>query len=435
MNNESILNGNWTLRCPNPSLAPTFRCENGELELRSGEQGYVFGYCEKRVEASPEAYYCLDVVLSIDGVKDVLRSVLCLVEWEQSRGEGKRCAQEIMSEFSEQGETIRGRLICRTPQNTQYARIQLGLRYAKNTKIVFSSASWSQTSPPKPRKVRIGVCRWNPAKAGGRDGYLAQLKELLQSSGEAGCDLMLLPEFCDIYEWKKDFLSAGPLMENIAVRTASEYAQKYKMYIVTPVIERDGDGIYNTSALFDRDGNLIGKYRKTHLYWPEACLWALTPGDEYPVFELDFGKIGINTCYDSWNPDVCKLLALKGAEIILLPNEGYDKMIMPARGVDNRIYLAISSLEFDCDIYNPKGEKIGKDEGKIQTAEIDLNERIPPYPVAGGTCNYAMGCRRSTHNSVSDRLYSELLDEINKWQNANESFIDLRADVSGELNR
>ena len=435
MNNESILNGKWTPHCPNPALAPEFRCENGELELRSGAKGYVFGYYEKRVEASPETYYCLEVEFAMSGVKNVLWSVLCLVEWDQGRGEGKRCAQEIMSDFSQQGETIRGRLICRAPRNTQYAKIQLGLRYAGNAKIVFSDATWSQTTPPKPRKVKIGVCRWNPANAGGKEGYLTQLTGLLQSSGEAGCDLMLLPEFSDTYEWKENFLSAGPLTENIAICIASEYAQKYKMYVVAPVIERDGDIIFNTSVLFDRDGKQIGKYRKTHLYWPEEFYWSLTPGDEYPVFELDFGVIGINTCYDSWNPDVCKLLALKGAEIILLPNEGYDYLIMPARALDNRVYLAISSLANDCDIYNARGEKVGKDEGPIHTAQVDLNERVLIYPGAGGICNYSMGGRRSAHNSVSDRLYRELLDEINKWQNVNESFIDLRTDISGGLIR
>jgi predicted amidohydrolase len=416
-------------------MAPKFRFENGEMKIVSNAEKHIFGYYEKQVEALPETYYCLDVDFSADNVNDDLRNVLCLVEWEQGRGAGKRRAQEIMSEFSVQDKTIHGRLICRAPRGTQYAKIQLGLRYASNAKIVFSNAAWSQTAQPKPRKAKIGVCQWNPSKSNGKDEYLAQLCALLQGAGKAGCDLMLLPEFSDTYEWKDNFLSAGPLTENIAVCTASEYARKYKMYVLAPVVERDGDYLYNTSVMLSRDGELAGKYRKTHLYWPEACNWGLTPGDGYPVFQLDFGKIGVETCYDNWNADVCKLLALKGAELILMPNEGYDPLIMPARAVDNRVYFAISSLAFEGVIYNAKGEKIGKNEGIIQTAEIDLNERIPPYPVAGGCCNYAMSARRSMHNSVSDQLYRELFDEINRWQNVDESFIDVYGDISGELNR
>ncbi|MDR0447736.1 MAG: carbon-nitrogen hydrolase family protein [Treponema sp.] len=431
----NILNGEWVPHCPNPGLVLEFHLENGFLEITSGQENRIFGYYEKRLEASSEAYYCLDVLFSADGVKDILRSVLCLVEWEQGRGADERCAQEIMSDFSTEGKSIRGRLICCAPYNTQYAKIQLGLRYASNAKIVFSDAAWSQVSPPESRRAKIGVCQWNPSKSGGKDDYLTQLEGLLQGAGEAGCDLMLLPEFCDTYEWKENFLSAGPLTENITVCTASGYAKKYKMYVVVPVVERDGNHVFNTSAILSRDGSLAGKYRKTHLYWPEACSWSLTPGDEFPVFKLDFGIIGIETCYDNWNADVCKLLALKGAELILMPNEGYDPLIIPARAVDNRVYLAVSSLAFEGVIYNARGEKIGKGQGPIQTCEIDLNERVPPFPVAGGSCNYAMGARRSMHNSISDRLYQELLNEINKWQNINESFMDMRGDISGELNR
>jgi len=397
--------------------------------------GYLFGYCETPVEALPGAYYCLEVEMSVEGIADVLRHVLCLVEWGQGREEHLRCAQEIMSEFTVQDETIHGRLVCRVPHDALYAKVQLGLRYAANSKIVFSRVTWNQVSPQKPRSAKIGVCRWNPAKSGGKVAYLTQLARLLKGAGEAGCDLMLLPEFCDVYEWKENLLFDDPLTENIAVCMAMTHAQKHQMYVVAPVIERDGDCVYNTSVLLDRDGKLAGKYRKTHLYWPEACCWGLTPGNEFPVFTLDFGKIGIQTCYDNWNPDVAKLLALKGAELILMPNEGYDPLIMPARAVDNRVYLALSSLAFESAVYDAKGEKIGKDEGAIHTAVIDLNARIPPYPVAGGSCNYAMGARRSVHNSLSDQVYRELQSEVNRWQGVNESFVDMRSDACGDLSR
>jgi len=449
MNGESILNGAWTPCFPNPALAPSFRLENGKLEMASGDEGRVFGYCESRVEALPEAYYRFDVAFFLNanqplpsgGMSDpyantnLLRSVLCLVEWETGRGAGRLNAQEIMSKFLLRDETVYGSLICRAPRGTRCAKLQLGLRYAANMKIVFCGAVWHETEPPKPRKAKIGVCRWNPAKEEGADAYHAQLARLLESAGVAACDLFLLPEFCDTYHWKENLLSAVALTDNPTVKTAAEYARKHHMYVIAPVAERDGDCVFNTSALIGRDGRLAGKYRKTHLYWPEVCCWGLTPGDDFPVFHLDFGKIGIETCYDNWNADVCKLLALKGAELILMPNEGYDPLLMPARAVDNRVYMAVSSLAFEGEVYNAKGEKIGREEGMIKTAEIDMDERIPPYPVAGGCCNYAMGARRSVHNSVSDRLYRELALAFNKWENTDEGFIDPRGDISGDLAR
>ena len=64
-----------------------------------------------------------------------------------------------------------------------------------------------------------------------------------------------------------------------------------------------------------RDGKLAGAYRKTHLHWPEYRD-GVTPGDEYPVFETDFGTIGLMICYDSWWPESARVLALRGAHIV-----------------------------------------------------------------------------------------------------------------------
>ena len=439
MSTEQIVTGDWTVSCPNPQLSPLFSFENGEVKIRSNEGRYVFGYCEKQVDAKPGSFYRLEIKFRVDGVNDIMRSVMCMAEWEQGRPEGERMSQDIAgnfsSNYSSDGDTITGRLDCRAPANTSYAKIQLGLRYAPGGSVTIFDVLWSEIPAPVHRKAKAGVCNWNPALADNENAYLKNLGEILDSAGEHSCDIMLLPEFCDTYQWEKDFLNAVPLTGNLTISTAKLYAKKYKMYIAAPVVERDGDSIYNCTAIIGRDGNIVGKYRKTHLYWPEAFLWGLTPGDEFPVFELDFGNVAVQTCYDNWNADVCKLYALKGAELILMPNEGYDPLIMPARAVDNRIFLAISSLAFEGLIYSPLGERISSGKGLIQMAEIDMDDRIPPYPVAGGSCNYAMGARRIVHNSVSDKVYREIIEQINKNKDVDENFIDYRCDISGELNR
>ena len=69
----------------------------------------------------------------------------------------------------------------------------------------------------------------------------------------------------------------------------------------------------------------------------------LTPGVDYPVFDTDFGRVGISICYDSWFPEIYRALGLSGAELVLLPNAGYYEDLMPARAADSGIWVAVST--------------------------------------------------------------------------------------------
>jgi predicted amidohydrolase len=153
---------------------------------------------------------------------------------------------------------------------------------------------------------------------------------------------------------------------------------------VAGIYERDGPLVYNTALLIDRQGNVAGKYRKTHL--PETEVdGGLTPGSSYPVFRTDFGTVGIQICYDYFFPEVTRQLALGGAEIVLLPiwgdmrGQGYAwDVVARARAIDNAVYLVASIYSNRRSlIVNPDGRILadtGGDEGLV-TAEIDLNTR------------------------------------------------------------
>jgi predicted amidohydrolase len=75
-----------------------------------------------------------------------------------------------------------------------------------------------------------------------------------------------------------------------------------------------------TPECFDRSGNIVGKYRRTHPTVAEMVLKGVTPGDDYPVLETDFGRIGYQICYDNHFPEVARILSFKGAQIVLHPN-------------------------------------------------------------------------------------------------------------------
>lgn len=125
----------------------------------------------------------------------------------------------------------------------------------------------------------------------------------------------------------------------------SKAAQKNKVYVVFPSYTRGkkrGD-VYNSSILIGPNGDIIGVYNKTHIY-PAEREWAL-PGETADVYETPFAKIGMIICYDGDYPELSRILAMKGAEIIVRPSallRSFEiwKLTNAARAYDNHVYLA-----------------------------------------------------------------------------------------------
>lgn len=125
----------------------------------------------------------------------------------------------------------------------------------------------------------------------------------------------------------------------------SKAAQKNKVHVVFPTYtrgEKMGD-VYNSSILIGSNGDIIGVYNKTHIY-PAEREWAL-PGETADVYDTPFAKIGMIICYDGDYPELSRILAMKGAEIIVRPSallRSFEiwKLTNAARAYDNHVYLA-----------------------------------------------------------------------------------------------
>lgn len=146
----------------------------------------------------------------------------------------------------------------------------------------------------------------------------------------------------------------GPLTQAIA-----DKARVLSSYIVLCLNEQDGDLFYNTAVLIDRQGDIVGKYRKTHLPLIEAEE-GVTPGDDLPVFETDFGKIGILICWDQCFSEAARILRLKGAEMIVISTIGDAPVQSLARAADNGIHVVVAGDDGPrpSRIINPLGEII-----------------------------------------------------------------------------
>lgn len=181
--------------------------------------------------------------------------------------------------------------------------------------------------------------------------------ELLEQAGEMGADLTGLPEVINVFGMSPAQARAaaepavvGPFLDRI-----SEMAKRHRMVICAPVLERHEGLIRNRVRVYGRDGELVGWYDKTHLAGEGESGsdgLSVTPGSDYPVFDLDFGRLGVLTCMDVNYPEVPRILALKGAEILFFPawQSGPSELVfdvqMRARAIDNYLVVVRSSYGY-----------------------------------------------------------------------------------------
>ena len=188
----------------------------------------------------------------------------------------------------------------------------------------------------------------------------------------------------------------------------SDRARAGGCYLCAGLLERDGGHVYNAAVLYDRRGELVGVQRKVHPYWPEEPM-GVVPGDTFQVFSTDFGVVGIIICYDSWWPESARLLALKGAELILFPNAGYESKIMPARAIDNNVYLLTASLYSAAAVMDTRGDLLATTAvDGVFSAEVDLGHRPKCHPNAGGNLSPGPSGARWARNARSAQIYEEI---------------------------
>lgn len=150
---------------------------------------------------------------------------------------------------------------------------------------------------------------------------------MVKEEADNGANIILLPElferqyFCK--EKRYDYYNyALPLEKNPAVNRFKEVAKELGVVIPVSFYERDIDRLFNTVAMIDADGSVLGIYRKTHIpddhFYQEKFYF--TPGDSgFKVFDTRFGCIGVGICWDQWFPETVRCMAAQGAEMLLYP--------------------------------------------------------------------------------------------------------------------
>ena len=373
----------WTVWSSRPEIAPRTWVENtvsigeqGSLAVSgNGNPGTFGGWQRKFTGIEPVAWYRLTASYRHTGVTSPNWQIQPRLDWHQANG--RRVGEvDYAYQSVQEGEWTRVTLQTQAPAAASGVTLQLFLAHAPQGVVWWDSVAFERIPTPGPRNVTIATVNLRPRGSQSSEQSVRQFVELVERAVPANADLILLPEGITVVGTNKRYADVAETIPGPTTATLGDLARKRKAYVAAGIYEREGQVVYNTAVLMDRDGKLAGKYRKVYL--PREEMEQLTPGNDYPVFKTDFGTVGIMICYDVFFSDPARGLAAKGAEIVLMPIWGGDQTLAKARAIENEIYLVSSGYDHPTYIMNPGGERIAAatEPGTVAVATIDLNKSL-----------------------------------------------------------
>lgn len=160
-----------------------------------------------------------------------------------------------------------------------------------------------------------------------RQENIEAAEALVRQAAGQGAQVILLPELFETWYFcqEKNYASYGlatTVEENPAILRFKEIAKELKVVLPISFFEREGNVTYNSVAMIDADGSVLGVYRKTHIpddhFYQEKFYF--TPGNTgFQVWNTTYGKIGVGICWDQWFPEAARCMALQGAQVLLYP--------------------------------------------------------------------------------------------------------------------
>jgi predicted amidohydrolase len=214
------------------------------------------------------------------------------------------------------------------------------------------------------------------------------------SNGRAGkkqvwaqVDLAILPETSVSGEAGGDALAHSFPFDGEVKETFTRKAREHSCYIVVPTYlleSKRKNACSNAAVLVGRKGEVVGTYRKVHLVVSldrGTMEGGATPGDTLPVFDCDFGKLGIQICYDMEFEDGWAELERRGAELIAWPTQSPQTSQPAARAREHRFYIVSSTWRHNASIFEPTGKIAAqiKPPESILVHEVDLSYALLPW--------------------------------------------------------
>lgn len=415
----------WTTWAARPEIAPRtyvdsvrYRGEPGSLAISGASNAAAYGGWHREVAGvEPGRWYRFTAYYHSEGVTDESLRIVARLDWQTTnrRRAGKPAyafevepapsmvsktatSSSSASASSNGSSRTESSVVARSktariagspyqwkrvtleapaPEEAAAVTIQLYLNNAPQGTVWWDDISLEEISKSAPRPATIAVVHLRPTSTGSREASVEAFAELVEREVQPGTDIILLPEGITVVGTGKTYADVAEPIPGPTTKRLSELARDKNAWIVAGLFEREAPAIYNTAVLIDRQGRVAGAYRKVYLP-REEIEGGLTPGNDYPVFTTDFGRIGMMICWDTQYADPARALALRGAELILMPIWGGNETLARARAIENRVFLATSGYDYPTHVMNPDGEvlAIAPDaSGSVAHTTIDLNRR------------------------------------------------------------
>lgn len=385
---------NWIITGPVYTMQPQISIDNqikyeGRQSLKmESENQNCHGRAVQTIEIEGDHTYFFNARFKVKDVTSVDKSVLIKIKWFRDKVNiGYNYIFEITGESD--GWKLASNKI-KSITGATSAEISLEFRWSTGT-IWWDDISMEECPGETPRNVKVGTVYFRPPGPT-VEKNIELMGKLLDEAGAANCRIVCLGEgwpTCNTEIGMKK--NEANTLNGSASKMMAQKARQYGMYIVSGLYNWVGDTLYNVAVLYDRKGNIQDVYTKVQLPDSETEAGAV-PGNSFPVFTTDFGKIGILICYDNFFPEVARSLALGGAEILFNPiwgdirgtNDNIQKLIARSRAIDNGIYFVNSIYDGTSLIINPAGEILQETnkQGTLITETIDLNFN-PPWDWVG----------------------------------------------------
>ncbi len=251
----------------------------------------------------------------------------------------------------------------------------------------------TECEPIPERIVRMAAVqmKWPSDAPKTEENHFNAYMDSIDKLGKTGVDLVVFGE-CMYCRGLGLPDSERVAFERKMMAALANKAIEHNTNIIYNGVEEENGLYYNTSFVYNRRGELVGKYRKTHLTVGEIEEGTI-PGKELPVFDLDFGRIGCLICYDQFFPEAAKVLARRGAEIICIPTAGDDSHACMALAMDCGVYLAVAGMNNENEfgwgatrIVDPLGKLLDHTDEHLGAARatVDLNKKVRRFWMSTG---------------------------------------------------
>lgn len=370
----------WTTWSQRPETQPRAfvdthigRGQPGSLAINGASNAAAYGGWRKQVQGVKAGDWIrFQASYRAESVAAENWQIVARLDWQTA--EGKRAGEPAYLPWTRRaGEWSDLSGEAQAPANAASVFVELFLANAPQGTVWWDNVVLERIPAPAARNVKVATVNLRPRNTAGPAESVAQFLQAIEKSVPAGADVILLPEGITVVGTTKAYTEIAESIPGPTTKSLGEVAKARNAYIIAGIYEREGATVYNTAVLIDRKGTVAGKYRKVYLPREEVER-GLTPGTHFPVFQTDFGKVGLMICYDIFFAEPARALANQGAEMLLMPIWGGDETLAKARAIENGVFLITSGYDHPTYIMDPFGERLSqaREQGTAAVATIDL---------------------------------------------------------------